>query len=129
MAVPVSAEVQRIARSPFVKAMIRELSWLRRNQSPGTPKASPRVHRLLSLIQDYADRHFSDPFSSYLNAVFDGLCVDNRWVDLQPEQYGRIEETTRRLAGRRLFDYCHVDKAIGQLVEIGLDTTPYGFAD
>ncbi len=123
------ADAQRIARSPFAKAIVRELSWLRNNQIPGSAEVSPRVHRLFSLIQDYVERRFSDPFSSYLNAVFDGLCSDNRWADLDPAQYGRIEEITRKLAGQKLFDYRSVDKAIAQLEALGVDTTPYGFED
>ena len=122
-----SEDVQRIARSPFAKVIIENLSWLRDNQMPGLPDASPKINRLFSLIQDYVERRIADPFSSYLNALFDGLCSGNRWVDLTSNQYGQIAEITQKLARQTLTDYNKVDKAIAQLEAVGVDTTPYGF--
>lgn len=127
--ITMSTKAQKIARSPFAKAILQELTWMRDNQVPGTAEIAPKAYRLFTLIQDYTERRFSDPFSSYLNALFDGLCSDDRWADIDQKGYAQIEEITRHLASQRLDDYHKVDKAIMQLEALGINTTPYGFED
>ncbi len=115
---------QKIARTFYTKKICDSLEWLSQNHE--TPMDStPYIQQLLENLKMYKDDYFTDPFSSFISALYDSLVFNDSWINLKKEQFVQLINIIIPLNNNPKLDYDKIDKAINKLEELGLDSTPF----
>ncbi len=119
-----SESAVRIVRTFYTKKINASLEWLSMNHETAM-SSTPYIQPLLENLKEYRDEHFTDAYSSFLSALYDALAGDDSWVKLRREDFAEIMKIVTSLNNRRKLDYDTIDKAINELEELGLDSTPF----
>lgn len=114
----------KVIRTHYSKELIINLEWLAVNHEPNNPTSIPYISALLSLMKEYFDNFFHDPFSSFLIALYDGLTHNNEYLNLENTSYRKLFDFVKALNNQEL-DYKRIDKYIFKLEELGINITPY----
>jgi hypothetical protein len=114
----------RIIRTHYTKEILSNLEWLSENHEINNPLSIPYISEILKFISEYSNKHFDDPFSSFLLALYDGLSFNNNYLLIEDVVYKRIYELILALNDQEL-DYSKIDKYILKLDELGINITPY----
>lgn len=115
---------QRIFRTHFSKKALKLLKWLAENHREGSSNSASHVSKLLNLILEYSDKYYSDPFSSFLLALYDSLSFEDNWINLPSTSYSEIQKIITK-ANDQVQDFDKADKFISKLENLGLNTLPF----
>lgn len=113
-----------IIRTHYTSKIIQALDYLSENQT-GEEDSLPQMYNLFKNLKIYTEEYFSDPFASFLSALYDGLVFEDFWQLIKPETYKRIAEIVKSLNNNSNLDYEKIDKKIDELEKLGIDTTPF----
>lgn len=112
-------------RERFTAELLEDLKLL--EGSVGTYEAMHPANRLLHNLRDLRDLLPCDPYVEVAMALYDGLVFEDRWAELEAEQYEGLSAVFSRLVRDRELDDDEVANAIMAIERLGVDTTPYPF--
>lgn len=114
-----------IIRTHYSRKIYEKLTWLSENFE-STVEALPIWQELLEVLFDFKDNNFEDPFSAFISGLYDGLVNNDSWINLISSDFKVILKLIKSLNNNKNLDYDKIDKALMDLEDIGLDTTPFG---
>lgn len=113
-----------IIRTYYSNKIIEALNWLTENHEL-TINSLPYIQKLFENLHEYKELYYEDPFSSFISALYDGLSFENKWIDLNRDDFKKISKILTSLNNKKQLNYDSIDKSINELEKIGIDTTPY----
>lgn len=120
-------EAQRVLRSHFTRDILSDLRKIQR--CAREPGAAVYANALLRSMRAMRDRCADDPFVDVVLALHDALAHENRWADLEAQQYVGAYDVLKALAERPSVQGQQAEKAIVRLEELGFETTPFEIQD
>ena len=115
---------QKIHRVYYTKQILSCLDWLSENHLKDEPSSFNYISKLLINIKDFIRDSPGDPYSGFLLAVYDGLSVENFWLNAESNVFEKIGKYLKELNNQEL-TYKKVDKYIHKLELLGLNVLPY----
>lgn len=112
-----------IMRTHFIEPIIDSFEKVQMHAN--TANAALFINQVFHSIRDMEDESPYDPFLDILFAIYDALAIDNNWINYSAEQYNKIKEILRKYSSRTSLNQKAIEKAIVELEEAGLDTTPF----
>lgn len=116
-------EARRVLRVHFTDHILKDLERLQ--NECGKPTAAVYADNILRTIRAMRDRSPFDPFLEVVMALYDAMAYQNRWLSYSKKQYIEVHNLLKNLANREFVRNDHIEKAILELEDIGLDTLPY----
>ena len=131
LAVPSDYEIKKtsqkatsIIRTFYTNKMKESLEWLSMNHKTAL-ESTPYIQPLLENLKIYKQDYFTDPYSSFVSALYDALVFNDSWMQLDREKFKQLLTIIIPLSNNRNLDYNTVDRAINKVEQLGLDTTPF----
>lgn len=95
----------------------------------GRALAAPLAADLFFIIRDYLRTSPADPFADIAAALLDSLSEGDFWSEATAAQYEGAASLARSFLGRTDMRDRTVDRALGDLENLGFDITPFGRSD